>query len=260
MKNKNSFIGTWNAYETMGDSFLTACHEIVNNPEAFTAFKQNAAFCSIIANDVLGRTISDSIYDNIINDVDIMNNIEQFKTNDLYGSPNLYEYPRLGYISPGTMYFINILKDLRDKFGDLTNFDIVEIGSGYGGQAKIILDSVVKSYSMIDLKPTLDLCEHYLSLFDYENVKFQTADNIKQTSYDLVISNWCLSEFDEAGMEFYIENVIKHCNNGYFLMNSWDSRKQFFISSLKPYFSYIEEFPEFPKTHANPNWLLVIKK
>ena len=42
--------------------------------------------------------------------------------------------------------------------------------------------------------------------------------------------------------------------------NSWDHRKQFFIDALKPYFSYIQEYPEFPKTHANPNWLLVIKK
>lgn len=260
MENKNSFSGTWNAYETMGDNFLTACYNIVNDPAEFKSFKQNAAFRSIIGNDVYGRNVSDAIYDNIVNDVDIMNNIEQFKTNDLYGNPNLYDYPGLGMISPGTMYFINILKDLQANFGDLTNFNIVEIGSGYGGQGKIILDSGIESYSMIDLEPTLNLCKHYLNLFDYDNVNYQTSDNIKQQSYDLVISNWCLSEFDEAGMEFYIETVIKHCNNGYFLMNTWDSRKQFIISALKPYFSSVEEFPEFPKTHSNPNWLLVIKK
>jgi len=260
MLNQNSFSGTWNAYETMGNSFLTACQNIVNNPEEFKVFKQNAAFRSIIGNDVFERKVSDSIYDNIINDNDIMANIDLFKTNDLYGSPNLYDYPMLGSISPGTMYFINILKDLRDKFGNLTDFNIVEIGSGYGGQAKIILDSGVKSYSMIDLEPTLNLCKYYLSLFNYDNVKFQTADNIKQNSYNLVISNWCLSEFDESGMQFYIETIIKHCNYGYFLMNAWDHRKQFFIDALKPYFSSIEEYPEFPKTHSNPNWLLVIKK
>jgi hypothetical protein len=260
MEINNSFIGTWNAYESMGNNFLTACYNIVNNPDEFKVFKRNAAFCSIIGNDVLEKNISDSIYDIIINDIDIMNKIDRFKTNDLYGSPKLYEYPILKTISPGTLYFIYILKDIRDKFGDLSNFNIVEIGSGYGGQAKIILDSDIKSYSMIDLEPTLNLCKYYLSLFNYKNVKFQTSDNIKQASYDLVISNWCLSEFDETGMEFYIENVIKYCNNGYFLMNSWDHRKQFFIDALKPYFSYIQEYPEFPKTHANPNWLLVIKK
>ena len=261
MENKNSsFNGTWNAFDTMGNDFLNVCRDIVNDPNTFKSFKQNSKFRSIIGNDVYGKVISDTIYDNIVNNDNIMKNIDRFKTNDLYGSPNLYEYDKLGHISPGTMYFINILIDLQTKFGDLTNFNIVEIGSGYGGQAKIILDSGISSYSMIDLEPTLDLCKFYLSHYDYENVNFYTSNNIKQQTYDLVISNWCLSEFDETGMLFYIENVIKYCNNGYFLMNSWDHRKDFFIQSLKPYFSNIQEFPEFPKTHSNPNWSLVIKK
>lgn len=257
----STFNGQWNAIDTFGSKFLNSCLQIISDDTAFNKFKQNEDFKTVIANDSLSKIISDQLYQNIISDKEIMDKIDEYKTNDLIGMPNLYQYPGLGYISPGTMYFIHILKDLKQYFGNIHNFNIIEIGSGYGGQAKIILDYGVQTYSMVDILPTLNVCKKYLSKFDHTNISFHTPDILSKKCYDLVISNWCLSEFDKNGIDFYIENIIKYCENGYFMMNVWDvSMKQYILDSLSKYFKTVEEFPEFPKTHSNPNWLLVIKK
>jgi hypothetical protein len=252
--------GTWLPLESIGNTFLHECLKIVETPDLFATFKQNHIFRQVIGNDVLPKEISDILYKNLETDSTILDRISLYKTNDIQGSPNLYNYPLTGDISPGTLNFLNILQSLTIQFGDISNFNIIEIGSGYGGQAKIILDHGVKSYSMIDVLPTLNLCKKYISSFEYKNVHFYDSNTIPVNTYDLVISNWCLSEFDETGILNYIETVIRNCTYGYFLMNIWDSRKEFLLKNLKPYFNTIKEYPEYPKTHSNDNWLLVIKK
>lgn len=254
------FNGTWLPQQEIGNAFLSECNKIVEFIELFNTFKQNRIFRQVIGNDVLSREIADILYKNLEADSSIIDNISTYKTNDIHGSPNLYEYPLTGNISPGTLYFLNILQSLRMHFGDISMFDIIEIGSGYGGQAKIILDSGVKSYSMVDVAPTLHLCKKYLTAFNYTNTTYYTPDLLPQAAYDLVISNWCLSEFDEEGISNYIENIIRYCKNGYFLMNIWDSRKEYLLSKLSQHFDIVEQYPEYPKTHHNNNWLLIIKK
>jgi hypothetical protein len=254
------FDGNWIFQNEIGNTFLQECENIVNNELMFNTFKQNQIFRCVIGNDVLGSQISDILYDNVKNDDDILKHINKFKTNDIYGSPNIYRYDKTGDISPGTLYFMNILQSLRNNFGDISNFNIVEIGSGYGGQAKIILDYGINTYNCIDVKETLSLCNKYLNLFNYTNVNFYKTTEIPENTYDLVISNWCLSEFDNDGIKFYIDTIIKHCQYGYFLMNIWDSRKEFLLSEISKHFSSVEILPEYPKTHNNPNWLLIVKK
>jgi hypothetical protein len=254
------FDGKWIFQNEIGNTFLQECENIVNNDLMFNTFKQNQIFRCVIGNDVLSTQISEILYNNVKDDIDILNHLNKFKTNDIYGSPNIYNYDNIGNISPGTLYFMNILQSLRNNFGDISNFNIVEIGTGYGGQAKIILDYGVKTYNCIDVKETLSLCNKYLNLFNYTNVAFHETTEIPLNTYDLAISNWCLSEFDNDGIKFYIDTVIKHCQYGYFLMNIWDSRKEFLVSEISKHFSSVEILPEYPKTHSNPNWLLIVKK
>jgi putative sugar O-methyltransferase len=254
------FNGNWIFQNEIGNTFLQECENIVNNESMFDSFKQNQIFRCVIGNDVLSMQISDILYNNIKGDSDLLQHLDKFKTNDIYGSPNLYSYELTGKISPGTLYFMNIVQSLRNNFGDISKFNIVEIGSGYGGQAKIILDYGVKNYNCIDVKETLSLCKKYIDLFNYKNINFYKTTEIPVNTYDLVISNWCLSEFDIEGIRFYIETVIKHCNYGYFLMNIWDDRKDFLVNEIRKYFSSVEILPEYSKPHSTPNWVLIVKK
>ena len=112
----------------------------------------------------------------------------------------------------------------------------------------------------------LQYCQKYLKLFNYNNVEFistEEIDNIEfeTKEYDLIISNWCLSEFDNDGIEFYIEKIIKHVKKGYFLMNIWDEpRKNFLIDTISKYFSTVKVESESTKTNINQNFLLYVKK
>lgn len=252
----------WIPNQSLGNNFFGVCSEVVNNEESFKTFKTNPTFCTIIGNDIRSKSISDLLFNKLMfNEFKLLDNIDKFKTNDKYGSPYLYEYPNIGNISPGTLYFIDILRQIIHHFGDIENFNIVEIGSGYGGQSKIILDQGVKSYTCIDVIEPLMLCKKYLSFFDYDNVQFKEWTNITPSNYDLVISNWCLSEFNEEGIDYYIENVVKHCKYGFFLMNVWDvnGRQKYIIDKLKETFDIIDIFPEEPKTHNNDNFLIIGK-
>jgi len=250
---------SWLPQEQVGNAFLAECLRIVENAQAFETFKTNETFCKVIGNDVLPRTTTDILYANIENDPFVLNKLSIFQTNDIFGGAPLHNY-QLGEISSGTLYFLNILKSLRGVFGDLTDFDIVEIGSGYGGQAKILIDSDVKSYSCVDLPETLQLCNKYLNLFNHD-VNYYVFPDVPERKYDLVISNWCFSEFSEKLMEFYFERLIKNCARGYFLMNEWqEEKKQFILSLCRKFFDTVEVYPEYPKTHPNDNWLLILKK
>lgn len=243
--------------------FFNECESITNNTNKFNNFKRNDLFCTIIGNDVRSEHIANQCFDKIKHS-SVLNQIEKFKENDKYGNPIILQFPEIENISIGTLYFIHILNDLLLKFNNIQNLNVIEIGSGYGGQAKIILDHGVKTYTCVDVKQPLNLCRKYISLFNYNNINYINTDDISQNNfdnYDLVISNWCLSEFDNQGIEFYIDTIIKNCKLGYFLMNCWDIEKQNFIKyKLSNHFK-IEVFPEEIQTHqSGKNFLLVLHK
>jgi putative sugar O-methyltransferase len=264
MKNIKQFEGQW-VFEkdAVVQRFKEYCKVVVEDNKEFQSFKKHPHFVTVIGNDVLPKDMSD-IYESSLLTEDLVSIEEliKFKINDTIGSPMLYEYDRLGSISPGTLYFANVLADIRRQFGNLRNIDVIEIGSGYGGQAKIILDSDmnVQNYSVIDIPSTLGVCKKYLSHFNHTNVSYITTSQIGTIAADLVISNWCLSELDEQGIQFYIDFVIKYCQQGYFLMNTWDARKEYLLQAIKPHFKNINVIPEYPKTHTNENWVLIISK
>lgn len=257
-----SFVGNWVIKDaSVIPEFFALCEEVVNNEELFKRFKRIPTFCHMIGNDTRTKAQADMLYKHITKKPKILSKMELFKTNDKYGSPFIYVYPDLGAISPGILFFMNVLDSMINYFGDIDNFNILEIGSGYGGQAKIILDYGCKSYTCIDDFRVLNLCKKYLNLFNYRNLTFYEMDKIAVKEYDLVISNWCFSELDFIGIKWYIENVISKCKYGYFLMNMWDSeRKEYTMELMKKYFSYVEALPIVPLTDPYDNWLLVVKK
>lgn len=266
MNKENMNKGNWIPLNTIGSPFITECAKICENEEMFQNFKRNGVFCGIIANDVRDKRTSDSLY-NKLKDTELFKDIDKYKSNDLYGNPVLYEYPSIGSISPGTLYFMDILNDILDKFGDISNLNVIEIGSGYGGQAKVLLDYGVKSYTCVDVLEPLNLCKKYLGLFDYDNTSFITTNELEKLDspsfkkYELVISNWCLSEFDEYGMSYYVDKIIKNVDKGYFLMNVWDKpRKDHIINIMKDFFPQVNVYAENIKSSWSNNFLLCVNK
>lgn len=151
-------------------------------------------------------------------------------TNDLYGNPYLYEYIlEGGYFSPSTLQYIGVLSNLVTKFGSLDGMRIVEIGGGYGGQCRTVLDVFKPNeYRIIDLYEVTRLQAAYLS--DANNSDCIRLDyKIPDNNYGLFISNYALSEIPNN--EAYID-LARRCTHGYITCNTdmvkldWPHEKQ----------------------------------
>ena len=110
--------------------------------------------------------------------------------------------------------YLTVMKRLVNLFGSLDNFRICEIGGGYGGQAKVILDNYKPScYHMIDLPEPLALQRRYLDGYPVELFSEQTGQK-----YDLVISNYAISEIPDN--KLYIDEVLRKSVHGYITCNT----------------------------------------
>ncbi len=103
----------------------------------------------------------------------------------------------------------------------MNNFDIIEIGAGYGGQCKIISDVFCSaSYTIIDLDTVLPLAKKYLAKLNIENVIYMTPQQInKDKEFDLVISNYAFSECARHTQDEYIEKILSKSTRGYLTCN-----------------------------------------
>ena len=183
-----------------------------------------------------------------------MNEIENFKENDLIGKPNLSFYKDIGSISPTTLRYVKVASDLNKIFNGNIGKNICEIGAGYGGQF-FILNKIFKinSYVMFDLPEANLLIEKYLKNFSIlAKYETSTLDSFNEESdFDLVISNYAFSEIGRNEQIKYINRVLSKSKRGYLTMNSGKKNSEFKhnhllldeLEDLLPKFKVLEEKP-----------------
>lgn len=154
----------------------------------------------------------------------LMEKIDEFKKNDLLGSPNKYYYEGIGDISPTTLRYIKVLSDILKMNIDLNNKDIIEIGPGYGGQCLIIsMYFKYHSYCLVDLASPLFLARKYLKLHNISNLLFREMHHLKDdTEYYFALSNYAFTECNNKIQDVYFEKVFKNSHHGYITVNSPD--------------------------------------
>lgn len=118
-------------------------------------------------------------------------------------------------------------KEVMDRIvglvGSLDNLRIIEIGGGYGGQCKIIMDNYkVSCYHIIDLP---EVCE-----LQRKNCLAECFTEPTGEQYDLVISNYAISEIPDN--KLYIDEVLKKSKRGYITCNTDFVRLDFIHSRL----------------------------
>ena len=155
----------------------------------------------------------------------LLDRLDVFRQNDALGSPDLALYPE-GQVSPTTWRYIKVVSDLQLLFGSLDGWHIAEIGVGYGGQCKVLNDAyTVGSYTFYDLEPVVRLAAKYaersgspvahnLTLGDFRQLGQQPP-----VTFDLVISNWALSECSKEIQDQYIQHVLRRSRHGYITYN-----------------------------------------
>jgi len=180
--------------------------------------------------------------------------IAEYLQNDGIGKPFRYRFPLIGKASPTTLRYVSVMAEIKRIFGNNLSGDFVEIGVGYGGQFLILDKSFkIKSYSMFDLIPVLNLTEKYLEHFEYfANVKFLALDEDFSYEWDLAVSNYAFSELPKSLQREYIGKVLSRSKRGYLIMNSGledltgRSSGKLTLSELRealPSFEIIEEIP-----------------
>lgn len=119
---------------------------------------------------------------------------------------------------------------LMKAFPDLNGLRILEIGAGFGGFARMLLRTFpkVKSYTVLDVPPMLKLCKAFLvadspktDLLFADAVHLGTAaplaihraNNKEGTEFDLLISNYCLTETTPEYVGKLCQVVFPSCNN-----------------------------------------------
>ena len=99
----------------------------------------------------------------------------------------------------------------------------MEIGGGYGGLCKV-MSSFIKfdQYLLLDLEECNLLSRRYLSIFNLPTLshRAEEIDEIDE-NFDLLISNYALSECDRETQMMYIEKFVKRSNNFYIMHNNF---------------------------------------
>lgn len=148
--------------------------------------------------------------------------IEGNKANDLFGNPYKYQYPGVGRVSPTTLRYISTAIDIFETIKLNKESVVAEIGVGYGGQAAILERMYgIRNYSAFDLPSVIQLSNVYLNNVN-SKLKFTSSgfSSDKNTTWDVVISNYAFSELHRDLQLSYIEHVIAKSKSGYMIMNS----------------------------------------
>jgi hypothetical protein len=242
-----SFQGKWLADSA---AFRRECLRIAKD---LTGFKKNPVYCRYINNDNRPRETAEAFYWHIRQHYPLFGTTEMldlFRKNDKIGNPTLHNINGT-VISPGTLRFIKVLGDVITAFG--TPSSIVEIGAGYGGQCLIFKLASMVDYTIIDIPESLEVSRAYLGMLD---VQANFISKITEpVGADVVISDYCISEMDKEGIDYYIETVVRHCRNGYFTCNLIGEIGHL-LDRLREVFTYVKDAPEEPKTSRHNNIIL----
>ena len=209
---------SWTLQDSAVTPYLQACAAAAQGSDFFNGFKSHPAYRHVLEHVSFeeGQQYLDEI------DIDYKDKLDEIKENDAYGTPITCSYSGIGFISPTTLRYLKNTSDIVNKFG--TSFDsIVEIGGGYGGLCKVMSTFVeFDQYLLLDLEECNMLSRKYLSHFDLPTMSYQAEEIVEvEDRFDLLISNYALSECNRETQMMYIEKFVKKSDKFYLMHNDF---------------------------------------
>jgi len=201
------------------DFYKNACNLFVNDARAFSTFRSNTQYRRVLEHvpEDKGKEYLDIAMKNC---PWLIDRLDDIRKNDSVGSPRVYGYKGYGLFSPTTLRYLKVMTDIYKDLGsaDMGNH-VIEIGGGYGGQARILGEFMeFKKYSIIDLGVVCRLQEKYLFHFkkpDPHWIMPEWIENMKRDKFDFVISNFAFDELLPETQKIYFDHVIKNSKHGY---------------------------------------------
>lgn len=230
---------------------VPVCESAVHNENDFNSFKRNDYFTTILEHT--SEDASKMFLFRLINEyADKVNKIDWKKVseNDSLGGPTLIEYPDIPsknkLFSPSTIAYvfkaIDILQHMKKS--KLNTVDVLEIGGGYGGQCKMVIDLAplfdinVNSYTLIDLYWPNELQRKYLETLGYtDKINYIAYEDlrdsdIKLPKFDYLVSIYALGEFMPEVQQFYIDKM-NPLPYHYVLWNTPHIHEKFLLSDIE---------------------------
>lgn len=243
------FQGKWQP-ET--EEFKKRCLELSQD---LVSFKRDPVFVKFIGNDIRKRDVAQEFFNYISDKYRYLLQFD-YSLNDIIGDPFVYEFEG-DLFSPATLRFIKVIGDINKYLGDVRK--IVEIGSGYGGQALVFSLIQQVNYTCIDIPECLQLAKNYHHTLGWNDCRYVDTNSIKKEKYDLCISDYCLGELDGEGIDFYLTNVVSQCKYAYITVNRNTNVFEDLTRNLVGMFSEVEVKDEEPKTSRHNNCIIYCK-
>ncbi len=209
---------SWTLQDSAVVPYLSACRAAAQGSDFFKGFKSHPAYRHVLEHVSYeeGQQYLDEV------EIDYKDKLDEIKENDALGTPVTCSYKGVGTISPTTVRYLKNTSDIVNKFG--TSFDsIVEIGGGYGGLCKVMSSFVeFENYLLIDLEECNMLSRKYLSNFDLPTMSYQAEEIVDvEDNFDLLVSNYALSECNRETQMMYIERFVKKSDKFYLMHNNF---------------------------------------
>jgi hypothetical protein len=234
------------------ENYINVCRTAVLNPKVFSSFRRNPGYTQMLehVSETQGKEYLAALSPN----GRAAGALAEAAKNDTIGGPAVMRLTSELTISPTTLRYLKVADDLERLFGGLENFNMIEIGVGYGGQCRII-DSLFKinSYTLVDLRPVLNLASEFLAHFPLRSsVRFLTMNELAPRGYDLAISNYAFTELHRSVQETYFSKILRDTPRGYITYNNIASSS---FKTLTPNELCTRlngrVVPEVPLTHPN---------
>lgn len=251
------------------DWYPEFCYSASRREDIFKNFKRHPVYTRVV--EYFSPEVGQKCFEHIIKNRSIEldeNDWLFFLQNDLIGNPLIAEYNFDGQKvigSPTTLRYIKVLIDIISLFDVSKIKTVTEIGIGYGGQCRVLINALpIERYNLIDLPEVLALTEKFLTALNQTgDLRYIDGTHLYHDApCDLFISDYAFSELAKPVQDMYIEKVLSKAKAGYV---TWDG--DFFASygmyngyTLEEFVSMIPDakiFPEYPETTSPDNRLVV---
>ena len=202
------------------------CYSALRNDEVFKVFRSHPLYLNVV--EGVTAELGGKYLEMILNDYDFKIRDEMWSVllkNDALGSPPryVYDFGNNSICSSAlTLRYIKVFCDLVSLFDFDKIQTVAEIGIGFGGQCRVVMNFLPNlRYNLIDLPEVVLLAERFLTELDQTgDIRYIDGTHLYDgVPCDLVISNYAFAELTRETQKFYIEKVISNSKAGYMTWN-----------------------------------------
>ena len=208
------------------------CYAASKHDEVFANFRRHPIYTQVLEHVTPEQ--GKNYLEIILGNTDLKLDVDKWKIllkNDSAGNPNIVTYNFGGNsitCSPTTLRYIKVLSDIVSLFDTDHINTVAEIGAGYGGQCRVLMNVLpITEYSLVDLPEVLALDEKFLNTVGLPESSLKRGGGryidgthlYHDVSSDLFISNYAFSELIRPVQDAYLEKIVLKAKAGYITWN-----------------------------------------